>query len=150
MAGFINKSSDQVYISNLKAVDDFVNGMFVLPNFSAGTATTPTSSSEGDGAGLLFVHNANTHIDQELVADADFVIKKGKFLRLKALRVGDVVTTDQFAGDIVDYDKDDVVAVTTGGKIDAIGVRTPVLTLKVVDKVKLFGNDALKLIVETV
>jgi hypothetical protein len=149
MAAIINKQTDNVYISNLKAAADIKNGVFVTPNYANGTAAAVADATAGDKPGLLFVYNVNPHIDQELVADADFVVKQGQFLRLRAPKVGDVYTTDQFTGTYADFNVGDELAVGASGKLEDISGRTPAITFKVVDKVTLYGNNALKVIVVT-
>lgn len=143
MAGLINKTSDNAYISNLKSTAITQNGAFVVPDYSAGTATAAADATAGDGYGLLYVNNVNTKIDQELVADADFSVASGDYLRAKALKVGDVITTDQSAVLAVDA----IAAVGVAGKLEAIGTRTPVLRFQIIEVTTLYGTAAVKAIV---
>jgi hypothetical protein len=146
MAVVINLG-DNEYIGTLKATATTTNGIFVKPNYSAGTATAAANNTEGDAAGLLLVNNVNINIDEQAVADDSFTVASGEYLRLKALEVGDVFTTDQFIPTYSSVNVDDVLAVGANGKLDVIGARTPVLQLKVIEKTTLFGNNALKVIV---
>jgi hypothetical protein len=144
MSAIINKQTNNVYVGHLKATADTVNGAFVKPNYAAGTATATASTAEGDGLGLLFVYNQNTKIDEEVVADSAFKVVNGEYLRAKALQIGEVVTTDQYTGTLA---VDAIVAVGVGGKLEAIGVRTPVLRLQVIETTTIYGVAAVKAVV---
>ncbi|WP_431785794.1 hypothetical protein [Paenibacillus lactis] len=150
MSAIINQSTDNTYISNLKSTVPTPNGVFVVPDYANQSATPVVDAAAGDKPGLLFVYNQNTHIDQELVADADFVVPADNFLRLKSFLPGNTLTTDQFTGDISTFNKNDIVAVGTGGKLEAIGTRSPALTFVVKETTTLYGKPALKVQVLTV
>ena len=106
-------------------------------------------TTQPDKSGLLFVYNQNTHIDQELVADADFVVPADSYLRLKQFLPGNAFATDQINGDITTFNKNDIVAVGAGGKLEAIGSRScPLLYRK--ETTTLYGKPALKVQVLTV
>jgi hypothetical protein len=145
MSVIINKQGDNIYISNLKAVATIANGTFVTASYSAGTGTAVVDAAAGDKAGLLLVNNVNTKIDQELVADADFVVKSGEYLRTRSVKVGETFTTTEFTGTPA---KDAILAVGATGKLVAIGVRTPVLSVAVVENAEtLYGVAAIKVVV---
>ncbi|WP_091014497.1 MULTISPECIES: hypothetical protein [Paenibacillus] len=150
MSAIINQSTDNTYIGNLKSTVPTANGVFVTPNYGTQSATPVVDATAGDKAGLLMVYNQNTHIDQELVADADFVVPANKFLRLKSFLPSNAFTTDQINGDIATFNVNDIVAVGAGGKLEAIGSRTPAITFVVKDKTTLYGKPALKVQVVTV
>lgn len=150
MPALINQSTDNTYISNLKATVATPNGVFVTPDYANQSATPVADVTAGDKSGLLFVYNQNTHIDQELVADADFVVPAEHYLRLKPFLPGNVFTTDQFNGDFASFNVEDVVAVGVDGKIEGIGSRDPALSFVVKEKTTLYGKPALKVQVLTV
>ncbi|WP_145413319.1 hypothetical protein [Paenibacillus xylanexedens] len=150
MSAIINQSTDNTYIGNLKSTTQTVNGVFVTPNYGAQSATPVADATAGDKSGLLMVYNQNYHIDQELVADADFTIKADKFLRLKPFLPGNSFTTDQFTGDISTFNENDIVAIGAGGKLVAVASRTPAMTFVIKEKTTLYGKPALKVQVVTV
>jgi hypothetical protein len=147
MAAIINQQSDNNYIGHLKSVAAIANGTFVTPNYAAGTAAAVVDDTAGDAAGLLFVYNVNDKIDQELVADSAFVVGSGKYLRLKAFKVGEIFTTDQFKGTYGSITADSIFAIGDGGTLEAVAARTPKITVKVIEKTTLYGANALKFIV---
>ncbi|TVY09963.1 hypothetical protein [Paenibacillus cremeus] len=149
MAAVIN-IGDNDYIGTLKAVASIANGVFVKADYAAGTAAATASTAEGDAAGLLFVNNVNINIDQQTVGDDTFAVANGEYLRLKALETGDIFTTDQFVPAIGSINVNDVLAAAAAGKLDAIGARTPKLSVKVIEKTTLFGNNAIKCVVLSV
>lgn len=138
--------SDNNYIGVLKAVADVKPGVFVVPDFSAGTAAVPADDSAADAL-VALVCNVNTAIDEQGVADADFTVKTGEYLRLKYLNIGHVFTTDQFKGDFATINVGDVFAPGDAGIAEAIGARTPVVKLQVIEKTTLNGANALKFLV---
>jgi len=147
MAVIINKATDNVYIGNLKATATVTNGAFVAPNYGAGTAVVPVDDTAADGYGLLLAYAQNTKIEEEAVADSATAVVSGEYLRLKALKVGDTFTTDQFKGTYGSINVDDIFAVGDAGTIEAIASRTPVLRFRVVEKTTIYGANALKVIV---
>lgn len=150
MSAIINQSTDNTYIANLKSTGPTPNGIFVTPDYANQSATPVVDNTAADKSGLLFVYNQNTHIDQELVADADFIVPADSYLRLKQFLPGHVFATDQFNGDISTFNKNDVVAVGAGGKLEAIGSRSPALSFIVKETTTLYGKPALKVQVLTV
>lgn len=150
MSAIINQSTDNTYIGNLKSTVPTANGVFVTPNYTTQSATPVVDATAGDKAGLLMTYNQNTHIDQELVADADFVVPTEKYLRLKSFLPGNVFTTDKFTGDISTFNVGDTVAVGAGGILEAIGSRNPAMTFSVKEKTTLYGKPALKVQVVTI
>ncbi|MGV2887108.1 hypothetical protein [Paenibacillus taichungensis] len=150
MSAIINQSTDNTYIGNLKSTVPTANGVFVTPNYGTQSATPVVDATAGDKAGLLMVYNQNTHIDQELVGDADFVVPANKFLRLKPFLPSNAFTTDQINGDISTFNENAIVAVGAGGKLEAVGSRTPAMTFVVKEKTTLYGKPALKVQVVTV
>jgi hypothetical protein len=149
MSVVINLASND-YIGSLKAAASTVNGVFVTANYAAGTAAVVPDTTTGDGAGLLLVANVNTAIDEQGVDDATMTTATGEYLRLKALHVGNIFTTDQFGGTYGSINVGDKFAVGANGQPVAIGARTPKLTLQVKEKTTLHGNSALKFVVLSV
>jgi hypothetical protein len=147
MAVVINIGEPQ-YIGTLKSTAQITPGVFVTPNYATGTATAVADNAAGDESGLLLVCNVNPNIDEQGVDDASFTVGADEYLRLKAPNVGDVFTTDQFIPTYSSVNVGDKMAVGAGGKVDVIGTRTPALVLRVIEKTTLYGNNALKLIVE--
>lgn len=150
MSAIINQSTDNTYIANLKSTVPTPNGIFVTPDYANQSATPVVDNAAADKSGLLFVYNQNTHIDQELVADADFVVPADSYLRLKPFLPGNAFTTDQINGDITTFQKNDTVAVGAGGKLEEIGSRSPALSFVVKETTTLYGKPALKVQVLTV
>lgn len=145
MAVEINRTSDNNYFGNLTAAAEVAVGVFVVPDFSAGTAAVPADDTAADAAGLMLVANVNDNIDEQGVADADLTVASGSYLRLKPLQVHDTFTTDKFKGTYATLNVDDVFAIGDGGTVEAIGVRTPAMRFAIAEKTTLFGNEALKL-----
>lgn len=150
MPAIINQSTDNTYISNLKATVATANGIFVTPDYTTQSATPVVDATAGDKPGLMMVYNQNTHIDQELVADADFVVPAGKYLRLKPFLPSNTFTTDKFIGEISSFNIEDTVAVGAGGMLEPIGARNPAMTFVVKEKTTLYGKPALKVQVVTI
>jgi hypothetical protein len=142
--------ADNNYIGTLKATAATENGVFVKPDYAAGTATVTASTAEGDASGLLLVCNVNTAIDEQGVDDATMKVNAGEYLRLKPLQVGNIFTTDKFTGTYSSINVGDKFAVGANGLVEAIGVRTPKLSLEVIEKTTLHGNNALKFVVVSV
>lgn len=146
MAVELNIVSNNNYIGILKATATTANGVFVVPDYSAGTAAIADATT-GDG-NVLLTNNVNTNIDEQGVADADFTTAADEYLRLKQPQVGDVITTDQFAGTPAVAAE---LAVGVDGKLEAIGVRTPRVKFEVIDaSASLNGNNAIKVLVTQV
>lgn len=146
-SAIINQQSEHNYVGTLKSVASIANGVFVTPNWTAGTAAAVVDDNAGDAAGLMMVYNVNDKIDQELVADSAFTVASGKYLRLKPYQVGDIFTTDQFKGTYASITTDSVFAVGEGGTIEDVASRTPRFSVKVIEKTTLYGANALKCIV---
>jgi hypothetical protein len=142
--------SDNKYIGTLKATAATSNGVFVTPDYSAATATVVASTTAGDAAGLLLVNSVNIAIDEQGVDDASFTTASGDYLRLKALEVGNIFTTDKFTGTYASIALGAVFAVGANGLPEAIGTRTPKLSFAVKEKTTLNGNNALKFVVLSV
>jgi hypothetical protein len=143
-------SGDNDYIGVLKATTATVNGVFVTPSYLNSTATPAADATAGDAAGLLLVCNVNQNIDEQKIDDASLSTASGAYLRLKALEVGDIFTTDQLIGTYTGFALGDKFAVGAAGAVAAIAGRTPKLSFAVLDKITLFGNNALKLVVISV
>jgi hypothetical protein len=138
--------SDNNYIGTLTATAAVKPGNFVIPDYSTGTATVPADDTAADAI-VALVCNVNTNIDEQGVADADFTVGTGEYLRLKYLKVGDVFTTDIFTGTYSGINVDDIFAPGGGGPAEAIAVRAPIVKLQVVEKTTLNGANALKFVV---
>lgn len=144
MAVLMNKQLGNIIEGGYRATEDVKPGQFVAidyTNKTASIASTPTTD-------VRLVLQRNDTIDQEAVADSDVVYKKGEFLPLRKLQLGDVLTNDQFTGTFasVTIGSDFVVA---GGTVSA-GTPDEGLAFKVKDKTTLFGNPAIKLEVVSV
>jgi hypothetical protein len=153
MAVVINRSSDEVYMGHLKAAAQVAPGCAVVADFSAGTAAAPASDAAADGYGVYLVANYDPYADTDATNSADFTVAQGAYLRLKKLHAGDIFTTDQFVGDYATIAVGNVFAVNgtaasgAVGKWIAVGTRTPVVRVQVIEKTTLYGNNALKFVV---
>jgi hypothetical protein len=148
MAGYV-VMGDNRYEGTLEAAQAFENGMFVVPDYSAGTAGTPT----GDGTGeIRFIENEIDTVAEEGIDDADYSIASGDYLKLKTPKNGEILITDKFTPTYASItDGDEMGVDVTGnlaliGDLDAANFTTFRYTFIVKDKVKLWGNDALKVV----
>lgn len=139
--------SDNNYVGHLTAAAAGIKpGMFVTPDYGAGTAAVCADDTAGDAL-VPVVCNVNTNIDEQGVADADFVLTSGAYLRLKYLKVGDILTTDQFKGTYSGLTVGDVFAPGNDGTVEAVASRTPIIKLAIIEKTTLNGANALKFLV---
>lgn len=150
MAIVFNNTESEVYVGILKAAADLVPGVAVVADYSAGTCASPATDGAGDGYGIHIVANYDSYADTDMTATKDFTVKSGEYVRMKQPQVGSIFTTDQIIGTYASISVDDVFAVNgtagsgTIGKWIAIGSRTSVLRVQVIEKCTLFGNNALK------
>jgi hypothetical protein len=89
-------------------------GTFVVPDYSAGTAATPTQNGLAD---VWFVMNAVTTPKELGQDDKDFTVAVGENLELAKLQLGATFITDQFDAAYATYDVGDAVMVGTSGKL---------------------------------
>jgi hypothetical protein len=87
-------------------------GTFVVPDYSADTAATPTENGLAD---VWFVMNAVTTPKELGQDDADFTVAVGEKLELAKLQLGATFITDQFASTYASYDVGDAVMVSNAG-----------------------------------
>lgn len=141
MAGFIALGNHD-YIATLKLATGeaaIENGMFVAPNWSAGTAATPNANTVIP----YFVENVIDTVDEEQINDLDFTISAGKYLRIKRLLPGEIFVTTKVVGTPA---VGDTVDVGTTGKITATS-GSPAQTFQVIEKPTLWGVTAYKCVV---
>lgn len=139
MAVLVNKQLGFIVEGGYRASADIKPGQFVTVDYETKEATVATN-----GKGVKLVLQRNDTIDQEAVADSDVVYKKGEFLPLRTLQVGDVITSDQFTGTYADITVGSDFKVGANGQVVA-GASDGGIALVVKDKTTLFGNPALKL-----
>lgn len=153
MSVVINNSQSEVYLGHLKVATAAVKpGAVVLADDSAGTCAVPTDADNtlANGLDLYLVANYDSYADTNLINSKDFTVAVNKYARLKPFQVGDTFTTDCFIGTYANINVDDVFAVNgiaasgASGHWIAIGVRTPILRVKVVEKTTIYGQNALK------
>jgi co-chaperonin GroES (HSP10) len=143
MAGFIALGNNQ-YLGTLKnTTANLENGMFVVADFTAGTAAVPASASAADDD-VWFVVNEIETISEQGIDDVDYKIAVDKFLRLHYPQKGEVLVTTNYKGTPV---KGDVLAVGDGGTVEAVGTRTPKIKFVVDEVTTAYGTTALKLVV---
>lgn len=147
MAGFMSMH-DHNYIGTINAKVDVKPGSFVVVDFKNQEADLPADNTEADGM-VYFVTNIHDGIDVELINDKDYVVKAGRKLRLKALKVGEILITDMIAGTVnyATVNENDEFAPAANGVIDVVGARTPKIKLVVKEKLNIYGQPALKLVV---
>ncbi|MED4883901.1 hypothetical protein [Bacillus smithii] len=140
MAGFLALGNDQ-YLSYINAEANGVkNGQFVVLDHVAKTASLADATT-GDGL-VYFVANEIETIDEQGIDDIDYVVKQAKFLRLHLPQKGEILVTTEFNGTL---NEGDVVAVGAGGKVEAVGTRTPQIKFVVKEKTNEYGTDTLRL-----
>lgn len=152
MSVILNQTSSEIYFGNLTvATADVAPGIMVVPNYGAGTCAAPATDAIGDGFGLQMVANYDSYAATNITNSKDFVVKVGKYARLKTLEVGDEFTTDQFIGTYGSINVGDIFAVngTAGsgvvGKFIAIAARTSAFRVMVIEKTTMYGSvNALK------
>lgn len=146
MAGFLALGNDQ-YIGHIKANEDngIENGTFVTVDFANGVAAYPADDTAAD-AQVYFVENDIDTVVEEAIDDDAYVVKKGKYLRLKVPQKGEVFVTTKFTGATTPA-VDDIVAVGGGGSLKAIGTRTPAVKFVVLEQTTAYGAAALKVMV---
>jgi hypothetical protein len=139
-------SSDNKYVGILKAVAAIHPGIFVTPDYSAGTAAKLANGTVAL-ASCPVVCNVNPNIDAQGIDDEDFEVASGEYLRLKYLKTGDIFTTDQFVGTYGSLAVDDIFVPGSGGTVEAYSSGTYVTKMAIIEKTTLYGENALKLIV---
>jgi threonine dehydrogenase-like Zn-dependent dehydrogenase len=140
MAGFV-KIGNHEYLGTIKlaesVTDGVENGSFVVVNFSLGTATPCTVNT----AGAYFVENEIDTVEEDYLNgnNLDYIVKPGKYLKLKKLIPMNVFVTTKIAatapvvGDIVDVGTTGVITKTAG---------TPAQTFTVIEIPTLWGKTA--------
>lgn len=151
MSVIINQTSNEVYFGNLKVATAAVApGQVVVPDYTAGTCAAPGSDAVGDGIDLHLVCNYDSYAATNITSSKDFTVAVDKYARLKTPTVGDIFTTEKFIGTYASIAVGDKFAVngTAGsgaiGSWIAIGVRTPVLRVEVIEKNTIYNQPALK------
>jgi hypothetical protein len=139
-------SSDNKYVGILKSVAAIKPGIFVVPDYSAGTAAAVANGTEALTS-VPVVCNVNPDIDAQGTDDNDFEVASGAYLRLKYLKTGDIITTDQFTGTYAAAAVDDVFVPGSGGTVEVYSTGTYVTKMAIIEKTTLYGENALKLIV---
>ena len=150
MAIVFHNTESEIYVGILKAAATVTPGCAVIADYSAGTAASPATDGAGDGYGVHVVCNYDPYAATDMTDTEDYTVGANEYLLLKQLQTGDAFTTDQIIGTYASIAVDDIFAVNgtaatgTIGKWVAIGVRTPVVRVQVIEKNTLFGNNALK------
>jgi hypothetical protein len=143
MAVFFNNTQSEVYIGVLKAGADLTPGVMVVPDWAAGTCASPATDAAGDVAGLMMVANYDSYADTDMTNSSAFKVASDEYVRMKPLEVGDIFTTDQVIGT---PSVGDILAINgtagsgTVGKWIAIGARTPVIKVKVIEVTTMYGS----------
>lgn len=140
MAGFIKIGNHQ-YLGTVKLADSVTagvqNGSFVTVDFATGTAV-PCATNTGK---VYFVENEIDLIDEEYLNgnNLDYVVAKGKYLKLKDILPSEVFVTTLASGTAPV--KGDVVDVGTTGTITKTA-GTPAQTFTVMSVDTLWGKTA--------
>lgn len=140
MAGFVKIGNHQ-YLGTVKLADSVTagveNGSFVTVNFALGTAIVPAANTSA----VYFVENEIDLIDEDFINgnNLDYIVKKGKFLKLKKLLAGEVFVTTLVTGTAPVVG--DIVDVGTTGKITKTA-GTPAQTFTVIEIPALWGKTA--------
>lgn len=138
---------DNKYVGILKsASDDVQNGYFVVPDWSAGTA----SVASGDNiAEVMFVRNEINTPAERAVSDGDFDMDTGDYLKLKNLVNGMILETTVLESTYADISADDELG-CVGGKL-ALAADTTLTSLDtfkytftVMEKFSMYGTDAVR------
>lgn len=151
MAVFLDQCNSEISFGDLTAAANLYPGDVVVPDYSAGTCAAPASDGAGDVTGLCLVLNYDSYADTDMTNSSAYYVASGEYARLKALGVGDVITTDRFIGTYGDIAADNVFTVNgtagsgTIGKWIAIAARTSALQAVVIGKTTIYGNNALQL-----
>jgi len=146
MSGFLSLGNDQ-YIGTLvlSATAGVQVGQFVVPDYANGVATVPADATAGDGD-VLFVQNEIDTVFEQMIDDADFVLKNGKFVKGHVPQTGDIIVTTNFTGTPA---KGDILAVGADGDLVAIAARTPKYSFTVKSATEVFyGNPAISVVVK--
>ena len=140
MAGFV-KLGNHIYLGTVQLAASVVagveNGTFVTANFALGTAT-PCAANTGT---VYFVENEIDLIEEEYLNgnNLDYIVKAGKYLKLKRLNEGDIFVTTKVTGtlpvvgDIVDVGTTGFITKTAG---------TPAQTFTVIEVPTLWTKTA--------
>jgi len=140
MAGFV-KIGNHEYLGTVKLASSVTagveNGSFVTVNFALGTAV-PCAANTG---AVYFVENEIDTIEEDYLNgnNLDYVVKPGKYLKLKAFNKMNVFVTTKVSGtapvvgDIVDVGTTGFITKTTG---------TPGQTFTVIEVPALWGKVA--------
>jgi len=138
MAGFV-KIGNHIYLGTVKldtsVTAGVANGSFVTVNFALGTAV-PCAANTGV---VYFVENEIDLIEEEYLNgnNLDYIVKPGKYLKLKRLLPMDVFVTTLTSGtapavgDVVDVGTTGLITKTTGtpGQTFTV-IETPTLWTK--------------------
>ena len=149
MAGYVVLGDNKYEGRLTAALANLENGMFVVPNYSAGTASTPTGDATGE---VRFVENEIDTVPEQSIDDVDYVIASGAYLKLKTPHDGEVFVTDKITSTYSGISKGDEMGVDVTGQLaliadlDAGNFTTFKYTFIVEEKVTLWGNDALKVV----
>jgi hypothetical protein len=140
MAGFV-KIGNHEYLGTVKLADSVTagveNGSFVTVDFATGTAV-PCAANTGF---VYFVENEIDTIEEDYLNgnNLDYVVAKGKYLKLKKLLPGEVFVTTKVTGtapvkgDVVDVGITGFITKTAG---------TPKQTFTVMEVPTLWGKTA--------
>lgn len=151
MAVYLDQPNSEISFGNLTAAASLYPGDVVVPDYSAGTCAAPATDGAGDVAGLCLVLNYDSYADTDMTNSSAYYVASGEYARLKALGVGDVLTTDRFIGTYSSIAADDIFTVNgnsgsgTIGKWIDVASRTPALQAVVIGKTTIYGNNALQL-----
>lgn len=142
---------DNKFVGILKsATDDVQNGYFVVPDWSAGTASVASGDNTGE---IMFVRNEITVPAERAVSDGDFDMDTGDYLKLYRLQNGDILETTVIASTYADVSVDDEMG-SVAGKLALIADATASdfttfrYTFIVMEKLTLGGTNALKVMVK--
>lgn len=147
MAGYVKKPVNHKYDTFKSGSDAVTNGLFLVPDFSGGTASKPVGDAEGL---VVFVENEIDQPVMEGTDDADFSVDTGDYLKVKPAAEGEWYVTTAIG--TATLAKGDECAVGAGGLVFAIADLTAAAftnfhtTFIVQDVTTLFGDDALVLV----
>jgi hypothetical protein len=141
MAFLLNMGND-LYLGTLNAAAAVKPGVFVVPDYSAGTVAIADATS-GDGDVWVVANDIDTVAEQG-INDLDYEVAAGEKVKIHKLVPGEVFTVDLFNGTPA---VGDVVAAGVGGKLEAVGTRTPDSSFTVIEKPVLWGVQCIKCVV---
>lgn len=137
MAGFVALGTDQ-YIGTFKngETTGVENGSFVTVDFTTGEAKLAAA----EATDVYFVVNEIDTIDEQGIADIDYKVASGKYLRLYKPVVGNIIVTT-FADTLAVGDE---VSIGAGGKAVKQTLAVPTV-FKVKEKTSEYGVDTYRL-----